>query len=125
MNVLCLAVNRFIQELKRRNVIKATISYVVFAYAILEIANLLFPIVGIDKASIKIVLIVLIIAFPLWVAFAYIYEWTPDGFRKTDAIPEEEQWHRQLLLSIGNSLPDFALVSFRPKYSGSNRNCFW
>ena len=94
LNVLCLAVNRFIQELKRRNVIKATISYVVFAYAILEIANLLFPIVGIDKASIKIVLIVLIIACPLWVAFAYIYEWTPEGFRKTDAIPEEQSYHK-------------------------------
>ena len=66
----------------------------VFAYAILEIANLLFPIVGIDKASIKIVLVVLVIAFPMWVIFAYIYEWTPEGFKKTDSVPGEESHYK-------------------------------
>ena len=86
--------NNLFQELKRRNVIKAAISFVVFAYAVLEIASILFPIIGIDKALIKIVLIVLIIAFPIWIVFAYIYEWTPEGFRKTDAIPIEESYHK-------------------------------
>lgn len=86
--------NKLFQELKRRNVIKASISFVVFAYAILEISSILFPIVGLDKALIKIVLIVLIVAFPIWVIFAYIYEWTPDGFKKTDSVPEEESHHK-------------------------------
>ncbi|MBO3697661.1 hypothetical protein [Roseivirga sp. E12] len=84
---------KFIQELKRRNVIKATISYVVFSYAILQIASLLIGILELDKGINKIVLIVLIIALPLWIVFAYIYEWTPSGFKKTDSIAEEKSIH--------------------------------
>jgi len=85
---------KLFEELKRRNVVKAAISFVVLSYATLEVASILFPIWGIDKAYIRYVFISLAIVFPFWLIFSYIYEWTPQGFKKTDKIVEEESIHK-------------------------------
>lgn len=85
---------RLFKELKRRNVVKAAISFVVLSYALLEIATILTPILGLDKGYTRILLIILIIIFPFWLVFAYIYEWTPEGFKQTDKVPEEESLHK-------------------------------
>lgn len=85
---------RFFKELQRRNVVKAAISYVVLSYALLEIATILSPILGLNKGYTQILLIILAVIFPFWLVFAYIYEWTPDGFRQTDNVPEEESLHK-------------------------------
>ncbi|MCE7997132.1 MAG: hypothetical protein HEP71_34550 [Roseivirga sp.] len=85
---------RLFKELQRRNVVKAAISFVVLSYALLEIATILTPIVGLDKSYTRILLIILIVVFPFWLIFAYIYEWTPEGFKQTDKVPEEESLHK-------------------------------
>ncbi|GEM_PF-2040278 len=85
--------NKFIAELKRRNVIKATISYVVFAWALIQIISLLVTILELGNGVSKVALIVLIIALPFWIVFAYIYEWTPTGFKKTDNVSEDTSIH--------------------------------
>ncbi len=81
---------RFYRELQRRNVIKASISYLVVAWLILQVASIVFPILGLSPVIQKWILIVLAIGFPAWVIFAYIYELTPQGFRKTDNVAPEE-----------------------------------
>ncbi|WP_228852096.1 hypothetical protein [Aegicerativicinus sediminis] len=73
----------FFKELQRRNVIKAGLAYLVTSWIILQIASLLFPILQIDIKFQKWLLIALLIGFPLWIIFAYIYDWTPEGFKKT------------------------------------------
>ena len=85
----------FIEELQRRNVIKAMISYVVVSWVILQVVSTLFPAFGISNNGIRFVIYVLIGGFPLWIVFAYIYEWTPSGFKKTEAVSEEASVHRQ------------------------------
>ncbi len=85
---------RFFKELQRRNVVKAAISYVVLSYALLEIATILTPIIGLDKGYTRILLIILVAVFPFWLIFAYIYEWTPEGFKQTDKVPEQESHHK-------------------------------
>ena len=74
------------EELKRRNVIKAAISYLVLAFALLEAADIVFPIIGADPGAVRIILILATVFFPVWLVFAYIYEWTPNGFKKTDNV---------------------------------------
>lgn len=78
-----------IRELQRRNVFKAAISYAVFAWVFIQVASILYPVIGWGSGGIRITLIVLIIGFPLWLIFAYIFEWTPDGFKKTTDVEEE------------------------------------
>lgn len=80
---------KLLRELKRRNVIKAAISYVVFAWVLIQAASIFFPTFGLGDGAMKIMMIVLIAAFPIWLIFAYIFEWTPQGFKKTTEVNEE------------------------------------
>lgn len=82
--------NKLLQELQRRNVIKSSISYVALSWVFLEGADIIFPVIGVAQEYIKFVLILLIVGFPFWVVFAYIFEWTPSGFRKTDDVKPEK-----------------------------------
>jgi len=80
---------KFIEELKRRNVIKAAISYVVFSWILIQVASILYPSFGWGQDAISKTLILLIIGFPVWIVFAYLFEWTPSGFQKTNDVAEE------------------------------------
>jgi adenylate cyclase len=81
---------KFIQELQRRNVIKAAISYLAISWALLEAADMLFPMFDVPGTMILYILYVLGVGFPLWLVFAYIYELTPSGFRKTVEVAPEQ-----------------------------------
>jgi TolB-like protein/Tfp pilus assembly protein PilF len=110
---------KFIQELQRRNVIKSAISYVVFSWVIIQAASILFPVFDWENSAMQIVLVILIIGFPVWVIFTYIFEWTPTGYRKTDDIPEEASLARvsgkklNIIIIAGLSLAVILLVTDR------------
>ena len=55
---------KFFHELQRRNVIKASISYIAISWVFLEASGIIFPILGIDPEFAKYLLIVLLIGFP-------------------------------------------------------------
>lgn len=76
----------FLRRLQDRNVIKAAISYVAVSWAILEGADMLFPILHLPQSVLRALFIVLVIGFPAWVVFAYLYERTPKGFKKSDEV---------------------------------------
>ena len=80
---------KILHELQRRNVIKAAISYVVFSWVIIQAASIFFPTFDLGDGAMKIMMIVLITAFPIWLVFAYIFEWTPEGFKKTKEVEQE------------------------------------
>lgn len=82
---------KLFKELKRRHVYKAAISYLVAAWLILQICSIVFPILEIDPVFQRWILIALIIGFPAWIVFAYLYDWTPQGFRKTSELDSEHQ----------------------------------
>lgn len=77
-----------LKELQRRNVIKASISYIVISWAFLQAADIIFPLLNISDSVLRLILIVLVILFPIWVVFAYFFEWTVNGFRLTSKVEE-------------------------------------
>lgn len=81
--------SNFFQELQRRHVFKASITYLVVSWLILQVASIVFPIVGVGPGVMRMVLITITIGFPIWVVFSYIYEWTPEGFKKTEKFAPE------------------------------------
>lgn len=84
----------FFDQLKRRNVVKATISYLVISFAIIEASDILFPVLGIDPSFIRVLFIILLIGLPIWIVFAYVYEWTPTGFKATDKVDETKSIYK-------------------------------
>jgi TolB-like protein/Tfp pilus assembly protein PilF len=84
--------NNFLKELKRRHVIKASISYVVFSWLIIQAASILYPLMDLGQDAQRITLYILIIGFPIWIVFAYIFDWTSSGFKKTTDDFEETSY---------------------------------
>jgi adenylate cyclase len=111
--------NKFLHELKRRNVIKAAISYAVFSWILIQVASILFPSFGWGQEAISKTLIVLIIGFPVWIVFAYVFEWTPKGFKKTEDVIKEtsivKTTSKRLngIITVGLTLSVMLLISDR------------
>ena len=82
--------SKYLQELKRRNVFKAAVAYVVFAWLLLQVGSLVLPIIEAPEYSMKLLLLMLAVGFPLWLIFAWVYEITPDGLKKTVSVMPEE-----------------------------------
>ena len=78
----------FINELKRRNVFKVGIGYLLIAWLIAQILQLAFESFGTPDWAIKTVLALLAAGWPIALFFAWVYEVTPEGIkRESDLIP--------------------------------------
>ena len=60
------------------------------AWLIIQVLSIVLPAFGAPSYYMKWSLILLGIGFPVWLVFSWIYEFTPDGFKKTeDVVPSE------------------------------------
>ena len=73
----------FLTELRRRNVLKVALVYVVAGWLLLQFARLVIPVLDLPVWTDGLVQLLLLIGFPLALYFAFIYEITPVGLRKT------------------------------------------
>ena len=71
----------FIAELRRRNVFKAGIAYVLVAWLILQAGDVLGPALRLPEWANSLLAFFLILGFPIVLVFAWAFELTPDGFR--------------------------------------------
>ncbi|MCE2612276.1 hypothetical protein LVD13_04765 [Flavobacteriaceae bacterium D16] len=75
--------NDYFNELKRRNVFKSALAYLVVAWLIIQVLSIVLPAFGAPDYLLKWSLVIMAIGFPVWVIFAWVYEFTPDGIKKT------------------------------------------
>jgi len=71
----------FFGELKRRNVFRVGTLYVVGAWVLLQVADLLFDILELPDVALKWVFGLLVLGAPVALFLAWAYELTPDGLR--------------------------------------------
>lgn len=69
----------FFEELQKRKVIRAAIAYVVGAWVLLQVAELVFNALDYKPWVLTITFIALVAGFPVAVVVAWIYELTPHG----------------------------------------------
>ncbi len=83
---------KYIEELKRRNVFKAAIAYVIMAWVVIQVSAIVLS--GFDAPTyiFKIIVFVICIAFPFWLVFAWVYDITPEGIKKTDDIAKKSTY---------------------------------
>ncbi len=74
----------FLEELKRRHVWRAAAAYAVAGWLLVQIATQVFPFFNIPNWSVRLVVVVLAIGFPVAVVLAWVYEITPEGVRRTE-----------------------------------------
>ena len=75
--------NKLIKELKRRNVLKETIAYLVVAWFVLQVFSTVLPIWNAPAWVLQIITITLGLGLPLWVIFSWHYEFTTSGIKRT------------------------------------------
>jgi TolB-like protein len=83
-------VPRFFAELKRRNVYKVAVAYAVVAWLLIQLASILFPTFEAPPWVIKVFIAVVALGFPLALIFAWAFELTPEGIKRTEAVAPDE-----------------------------------
>jgi TolB-like protein/Flp pilus assembly protein TadD len=77
-------------ELKRRNVLRVGAAYVVAAWLIIQVVETIFPAFGFGDAAIRVVVIVLAIAFIPSLVLSWVFEITPEGMkREVDVVRDD------------------------------------
>jgi TolB-like protein len=80
----------FFSELKRRNVIRAAILYLGGCWALAQGISQLGPSLGAPDWATRWFLVAAGIGFPFWIAFAWFYEFTPEGLKRESEIDRAE-----------------------------------
>ena len=73
-------------ELKRRNVFRVATFYVVAGWVLLQAGDLLFDTLGVPAWSLKLLLGLLVLGFPVALVFAWVYELTPEGIKREQEV---------------------------------------
>ena len=80
-----------IEELKRRKVFRVAASYAVVAFIIFQLVEILFPIFNFPQWTQQFVVIIILLGFPIALIFSWVFDKTPEGFIKTDAVKNKEK----------------------------------
>ena len=92
-------------ELKRRNVLRAAAVYIAAVWALAQGIAQLGPFFHAPGWTVRWFVIACVIGFPFWVAFAWFYAWTPQGFKRESEVEQDAS----LKHSTGRKL-DFAII---------------
>ncbi len=85
----------FFAELKRRNVLRAAVLYLGAVWALAQGISQLGPSIGAPEWATRWFLVAAGIGFPFWIAFAWFYEFTPQGLKRESEIdPADSTAHR-------------------------------
>jgi TolB-like protein/Flp pilus assembly protein TadD len=88
-------IGNFFSELKRRNVIRAAILYLGAVWALAQGIAQLSPSVGAPDWTTRWFLVAAGIGFPFWIAFAWFYEFTPQGLKLDSEIDPTQSISRR------------------------------
>jgi hypothetical protein len=71
------------EELKRRNVVRVGVAYIVVGWLVMQAAAALEPALLLPDWVDRVVAVFLMIGFPIVLIFAWAFEITPDGIKPT------------------------------------------
>ena len=94
-----------IEELKRRNVIRVGLAYVVIAWLLLQVADVVLNNIDAPGWVFRAILLVLALGFALAVFFAWAFELTPEGLKKEKEVDRSKSITR----STGRKLDFFIM----------------
>jgi TolB-like protein/cytochrome c-type biogenesis protein CcmH/NrfG len=101
----------FFEELQRRKVYRVAAAYVVAAGFLIQIASATFPAWELPNWSLRLVIVLLLIGFPIALILAWAYDITPQGIQGTPT-PPGAHWRRNLILLIALAVIISALAGF-------------
>ena len=91
----------FFREVKRRKVYRVAAGYVVVAGGLIQLASAVFPAWELPSWSLRLVIILLLIGFPIALILAWALEVTPEGIRTTQPAATGQRRRRNIVALIG------------------------
>jgi TolB-like protein/predicted Zn-dependent protease len=118
----------FFVELQRRHVYKVGAAYVVAGWLLAQVVTQVLPVFGVSMLGQRVLVLMVIAGFPIALVLAWLFDVTPQGIVRTDALqaegetPQDQREHRGadrklnyvlgvlLLLAVGYVILDHALL---------------
>jgi TolB-like protein/Tfp pilus assembly protein PilF len=88
----------FFEELQRRKVYRVAAAYIVVAGFLIQIASAAFPAWELPSWSLRLVIALLLIGFPIALILAWAYDVTPQGIQATARVPGAHRRRNLILL---------------------------
>ncbi|MFL6553279.1 MAG: tetratricopeptide repeat protein [Chthoniobacterales bacterium] len=101
----------FFEELQRRKVYRVAAAYIVAAGFLIQIASAAFPAWELPNWSLRLVIVLLLIGFPIALILAWAYDITPHGIQGTPKTPGVHR-RRNLILLIASGVIISASAGF-------------
>jgi TolB-like protein/Tfp pilus assembly protein PilF len=100
-------VSNFLGELKRRNVYRVAVTYAVVSWLLIQIATQVSPYFNIPNWTVRVVILLLVLCFPVALILAWAFELTAEGFVRTEDVPP----HKSVRRRTGRKLIAFTSVA--------------
>jgi len=84
----------FFGELKRRNVYRVAVAYVVAGWALAQGTAQVFPVFDIPNWVVRVIVVLIVIGFPIALVLAWAFELTPEGLKRTEEADAAKQHSR-------------------------------
>jgi len=115
----------FFAELKRRNVYKVAVAYIVVGWALSQGIAQVFPVFDIPNWAIRLIVLLIIFGLPIAVVLAWMFELTPQGIKRTETAdampaavkPKKHAWIYVVTIGAAISIGLFSLG----RYSAATR----
>src|SRR6266403_1988650 len=123
-------IDNFFAELKRRNVYKVAVAYIVAGWALSQGIAQVFPVFDVPNWVIRLIVVLIILGFPVAVVFAWVFEITPEGIKRTevaDAMPpttgyKKHAWIYIVVIGAIVSIALFFLGGYLARNSRASSN---
>jgi TolB-like protein/Flp pilus assembly protein TadD len=107
-------------ELKRRNVFRVAIAYIISAWLLLQVADVLVPMLDLPDWAAKLIFLILFIGFAPALIFAWAFEMTPEGLKREKDVDRSQsitpitgrKLDRTIILIMGVALLYFIADKF-------------
>jgi TolB-like protein/Tfp pilus assembly protein PilF len=113
----------FFSELKRRNVYKVAVAYIVAGWALSQGIAQVFPVFDVPNWAIRLIVLLIVIGLPVALVLAWAFEITPQGIRRTetaDTMPEvgRRRTNAWIYVVVGGAVVSIGLF-FLGRYTAS------
>jgi TolB-like protein/Flp pilus assembly protein TadD len=102
----------FFEELQRRKVYRVAAAYIIAAGFIIQIGSAVFPAWELPNWSLRLVVVLLLLGFPIALILAWAYDVTPQGIRATTKSSTETHLRRNLVILCATGVIVSAVAGF-------------
>ena len=109
----------FFEELQRRKVYRVAAAYIIASGFIIQIGSAVFPAWDLPNWTLRLVVVLLLVGFPVALILAWAYDVTPQGIQATPAPPGTHRRRNVIALTAsGSSISAVAGFFLFPRASG-------